>query len=170
MLECTGLGEVFQSALMPYLLYLPTLTPEKESLQLLSAVYPTLIALVNARFAEETDLASRTKAFDQVFRYGVLKGYAHAGENVRIAEFLVCRSTDLIKEMGIASMKHLKVREVVHSLSKWSLKSLLVHTSSALGVIDSSFRNRVSSTATSGIASIQCYFLEWLVPGCVPQR
>lgn len=125
MLERTGLGEVFQNALMPYLLYLPTLTPEKESLQLLSAVYPTLIALTNARFAEEKDLASRTKAFDQLFRYGVFKGYTHAGENVRIAEFLVYRTTDLVKEMGIASLKHLKVREVEGSLSKWSLKFAL---------------------------------------------
>lgn len=117
MLKRTGLGEVFHNALMPYLLYLPSLTPEKESLQLLSAVYPTLIALVNARFVEEKDRASRTKAFDQLFRYGVFKGYAHAGDNVRIAEFLVHRITDLVKEMGIASLKHLKAREMERSLS-----------------------------------------------------
>ena len=51
------------------------------------------------------------KAFDQILRYGVLSGYAHTGEKVRIAEFLVKRITDLVNEMGIASVKHLKVRK-----------------------------------------------------------
>ena len=110
-LERTGLGEVFQNALMPCLLYLPTLTPEEESLRLLAAVYPTLIELVKARFGGEKDRAARMKAFVQILQYGVLKGYAHAAENVRIAELLVQRITDLINEMGIASVKHLKVRK-----------------------------------------------------------
>ena len=109
-LESRGLGEVFQNALMPYLLYLPTLTPEEESLQLLNAVYPTLIILVNARYSREQDRMPRMKAFDQLLRYGVLKGYAHAGECARIAETLVQRIADLVDEMGIASVKHLKVR------------------------------------------------------------
>lgn len=109
-LERTGLGEVFQNTLMPCLLYLPTLTPEDESLRLLDTVYPTLTALVNARFTGDKDRASRMKAFDQILRYGVFKGYAHAGENVTIAKLLVKSITDLVNEMGIASVKHLKVR------------------------------------------------------------
>ena len=131
--ERTGLGEVFQNALMPCLLYLPTLTPEEESLQLLSAVYPTLIALVNARFVEDKDRASRTKTFDQLFRDGVFKGYAHAGENVKIAELLVQTITNLVNEMGTTSVKHLKVngmecslsiRSLTFDLSKYCLYSL----------------------------------------------
>ena len=110
LLERTGLGEVFQSALMPCLLHLPSLTPEDESLQLLSAVYPTLISLINARFSDrEQDRARRQKELNAIFRVGILKGYAHAGENVRIAEFLVGRMGDLVDEMGIESCKHLKV-------------------------------------------------------------
>ena len=49
------------------------------------------------------------KSLDHLFRYGILKGYAHAGDNVRIADFLVRRMTDVVNEMGIASCKHLKV-------------------------------------------------------------
>lgn len=108
-LERTGLGEVFQNALMPCLLHLPTLTPEEESLLLLKAVYPTLVKLVNTRYPGDADSAPRMKAFDQVFRYGILKGYAHAGEHVKIAKLLVDNITDLINQMGIKSIKHLKV-------------------------------------------------------------
>ena len=109
LLERTGLGNVFQSALIPCLLYLPSLNPEEESLQLLGAVYPALLALVHARFDSAKDKALRQKELDGIFWHGILKGYAHAGEHVKIAEFLVRRMIDLIEEMGIESCKHLKV-------------------------------------------------------------
>ena len=108
-LERTGLGEVFQEALTPCLLYLPELTPEAESLQLLSAVYPNLLFLIRTRFPEARDRGLMQKSLDHLFRYGILKGYAHAGDNVRIADFLVRRMIDVVNEMGIASCKHLKV-------------------------------------------------------------
>ena len=109
LLERTGLGEVFQSAIMPCLLYLPSLTPEEESLQLLGAVYPALLALVRARFDGAKDKVLKQKALDSIFRYGILKGHVHAGEHVKIAGFLVQRIRDLEEEMGIDSCKHLKV-------------------------------------------------------------
>ena len=109
LLERTGLGEVFQEALTPCLLYLPELTPEAESLQLLGAVYTTLLSLVRIRFPEAKDQGPRQKALDHIFRYGTMNGYAHAGDNVRMADFLVRRMTDVVNEMGIASCKHLKV-------------------------------------------------------------
>ena len=109
LLERTGLGEVFQEALTPCLLYLPELTPEAESLHLLSTVYPTLLSLTRTRFAEARDPASKYKTLDHIFRYGILRGYAQAGANVRIAEFLVQRMTNMVNEMEMASAKHLKV-------------------------------------------------------------
>jgi len=111
---------VFHSALMPNLLYLPSLTPEEESLELLGGVYPALFALVRARFdgegggkggkGGEGGRGGRQKALDEVFRVGVIKGYAYAGENVRVAEFLVGRMGELVREMGVESCKYLKVR------------------------------------------------------------
>ena len=109
LLERTGLGNVFQSALIPCLLHLPSLNPEEESLQLLGAVYPALLALVRTRFDSAKDKALKQKELDAIFNYGILKGYAHAGEHVKIADFLVRRMIDLIEEMGIESCKHLKV-------------------------------------------------------------
>lgn len=118
MLERTGLGEVFDSTLMPVLLYLPTLTPEEESLQLLDAVYPALFALIRVRYEGAKDLAPRQKAFDHLFRYGIMKGFAIAGENVKIAELLLQQMNELIKEMGTESCKHLKVAHDYRDLRK----------------------------------------------------
>ncbi len=110
LLERTGLGEVFENALMPCLLYLPSLTEEAESLQVLNAAYPTLMSLANVRFASEKHHPGKMKAFDKVLRHGIVKGYANAGEHVKIAELLVNWMTELINEMGVESAKHLKVR------------------------------------------------------------
>lgn len=111
LLQRTGLGEVFQNSLMPCLSYLPTLTPEEESLRLLSAVYPALLTLIRQRYdkCNEDCEIQRIKALDKILRVGILYGYAHAGENVTIATFLVSQISDLVNQMGIASVKHLKV-------------------------------------------------------------
>ena len=109
LLERTGLGEVFENAVMPCLLYLPSLTEEAESLEMLNAAYTALIALALARFPDEKDHPARMKALDRILRQGVLKGYAHAGEHVKITELLVQQIVELINEMGIESVKHLKV-------------------------------------------------------------
>lgn len=94
---------------MPCLMYLPTLTEEAESLRLLNAAYPALIYLSLVRFSDEKQRDSRTKALDRILRFGILRGYSHAGEHVRIAELLVNQMMNLINEMGITSVKHLKV-------------------------------------------------------------
>lgn len=108
LLERSGLGEIFHNTLMPYLLYLPSLTPEEESIPLLDAAYTALIALTAARYGTYETTTSRIKALDAIFRYGILKGHAHAGENVRIASLLMRKSTDLVHTMGIHCVKHLK--------------------------------------------------------------
>ena len=109
LLQKTGLGEVFQDALMPCLSYLPTLTSEEESLRLLEAVYPTLLDLLRARYAEAESTAKKMAAIDQMIRIGIVKGFAHAGEYVKIATTLMCELSEMVNEMGIMSTKHLKV-------------------------------------------------------------
>jgi tRNA nucleotidyltransferase (CCA-adding enzyme) len=105
----TGLGEVFENAVTPCLMYLPSLTEEAESLHLLGAAYPALISLARVRFADEKQRDAKLEALDRILRYGILAGYAHAGDHVRIAELLVNQTAELINEMGSASVKHLKV-------------------------------------------------------------
>lgn len=108
LLERTGLGEIFENAVMPCLLSLPSLTEEAESLQMLKATYPSLISLALVRFPGEKHQAARIKALDKILRNGTLRGYAYAGEHVKIAELLVNELTVLVKELGVESVKHLK--------------------------------------------------------------
>ena len=95
---------------MPCLTYLPTLTEEPESLRILGAAYPALIQLALVRFPDDEKHAARIKALDRVLRNGVVKGYTHAGDHVKIAELFVQQITRLVNEMGIEFTRHLKVR------------------------------------------------------------
>ena len=110
-LSRTGLGEVFEDAILPYLAYLPSLTPEKESRRLLGEVYPALVSLARTRYPKQSDLNARRKHLDKIVRQGILYGYYHAHEHVKITEFLVLQISALVDEMGVWSVKHLKVRK-----------------------------------------------------------
>ena len=109
LLEQTGLGKIFETAVVPCLLYLPSLTEEAESLEMLKAAYPALISLALVRFPGAKYHAPKNKALDKILRNGVLQGYAQAGEHAVIGELLVNEMTVLVKELGIDSIKHLKV-------------------------------------------------------------
>ncbi|KAK5121506.1 hypothetical protein LTR85_005339 [Meristemomyces frigidus] len=118
LLERTGLGEVFEEALMPCLTFLPTITPEEESIDLLSAVYPALLALSRTRYPKTPPLSSkstasdlkrqRTKFLDMVVRKGILYGYQHCSQYPRITSILFDQLAPLLNELGIDSVKHLK--------------------------------------------------------------
>lgn len=109
LLERTGLGDLFENAITPSLMFLPSLTEEAESLQMLKAAYSTLVSLALVRFPGEKYQAARFKALEHILRNGIFKGYAYAGEHVKIAELLVNRMGNIVKELGIESIKHLKV-------------------------------------------------------------
>ena len=112
LLARTGLGDVMQEALMPCLLHLPSLTPQAESLALLNATYPALIALSHVQYpsaGEPSPSPARIRFLDQILRKGVLAGYAHCSENVEMSEFFVRQLSHLVADMGVYSVKHLKV-------------------------------------------------------------
>ncbi|KAH0547627.1 hypothetical protein FGG08_000116 [Glutinoglossum americanum] len=104
----TGLGEVFYDAVMPCLSYLPSLTSQDQSLRLLGEAYPVLTALSWLRYPSSDKRKERMEMLDQVMRKGVLRGYFHCSDNVRIVELLVNQMRLLVKDMGIWSVKHLK--------------------------------------------------------------
>lgn len=125
----TGLGEVFEHAVFPAVLYLPSLTPEDESLDILSAAYPVLIEMAGLTVdrplvttgistTEEQKQTQKSthqiteaqrRLLDKIIREGIMVGYHHAKEHVRLVglfcETLVC----IINGMGILAVKHLKV-------------------------------------------------------------
>jgi hypothetical protein len=109
MLQQTGLGEVFEDAVMPTLLFLPELTPVDESLSLLTSAYLALSSLGEARYPTKEERSNKMKFLDIIMRQGVLQGFIHSGDNVRIAELLVEEIIALFDSMGIHAVKYLKV-------------------------------------------------------------
>lgn len=114
-MQQTGLAQVFEDAIFPAVLYLPGLTPEDESVQVLDATYPALLAIAGVgagrrRLEQFSD--KQRKLLHRIVRGGVLTAYHHSGaEHVRIAEVLCRQLRRVVSGMGILAVKHLKVHE-----------------------------------------------------------
>lgn len=111
----TGLDVVFEEALMPCLGYLPALTPENESIEILTEVYPALIALsrvINSKdkrkAQSQTSVTPSIKLLDTVVRKGILTAYTYCSEHVKVMEVLLRSLSLVVNELGIESVKHLK--------------------------------------------------------------
>ena len=109
LLAQTGLGPVFEDAIYPTLMFLPSLTPVEESLQLLPAAYNALGSLCDARFPAPGDL-ERLKFLDRIIRHGVLPGYLHSSQIPALVEVLINELSLTVSRMGIHFVKHLKVK------------------------------------------------------------
>lgn len=132
-LERTGLAKVFEDSLAPNMLLLPSLTPEKQSLEILGSTYPAYRALVQASSGAGSSEApsgagkvnltplrgksdprrlldrhrSRQAMLDKMLRQGILAGYIHASDNVQIAALLVFEMSHVVAMMGASSAKYL---------------------------------------------------------------
>ncbi|KAK1061374.1 CCA tRNA nucleotidyltransferase, mitochondrial [Friedmanniomyces endolithicus] len=129
LLERTGLGEVFEEALMPCLAHLPSLTPEPDSIALLSAVYPTLLTLAKTRYPasppppsppagpnlhslkDDTDIShDRIKLLDRILRKGIIQSHSliPTHQHPRLIAVLLQQLVPLLDALGIQSVKHLQ--------------------------------------------------------------
>ena len=114
----TGLAQVIEDAVFPAVLYLPSLTPEAEAVAVLGAAYPALMAMAGIDPDVEGGGADNPAAFtqeqrkllDRIIREGILVGYHHASEYMRVVELLCEKLRRLVDGMGILAIKHLKVR------------------------------------------------------------
>lgn len=109
-LKSTGLAEVFEDAVIPTLMFLPSITPAEESIQLLGPAYDALFTLAYVRWGlsevGESERVSENrhqqmKFYDRVMRKGVLMGYMHAHEYLQIVELLTREMGVLVEKMGI---------------------------------------------------------------------
>jgi hypothetical protein len=127
LMESTGLASVFEDAIFPAVMYLPNLTPLDESLQILGAAYPALLALGNIKStAPKThkDAPLRTPPFtemqakllDKIIREGLIIGYHHAREYTQLVALFCNELRRVVLGMGILAVKHLKVRRRHHPL------------------------------------------------------
>lgn len=114
-----GLAEIFEQAVFPAVLYLPTLTPEDESIRILEAAYPALFQIAGLPYPEErigepvqkSDFTeAQRKLLDKIFRQAILVGHRHANEHIRLTELFCQKTAFLVNGMGILAVKHLKVR------------------------------------------------------------
>lgn len=121
LLAKTGLGQVFEEALLPCITYLPTITEPAECVSLLNEAYPALLVLARVKFAvppqqstttkhtsHQTLSSPRTKFLDTLLRKGVIYGYTHCSNYPLIVSVLFAHLTSILNELGIESIKHLK--------------------------------------------------------------
>lgn len=117
-LKLTGLGDVFEDAVMPTLMFLPSITPVDESMQLLEPGYNALFVLSDVKWGlkdpvdigrESESRQEEMKFYDRIMRKGILSGYSHAHEHLKIVEVLTREIGTLVEKMGIHAVKHLKV-------------------------------------------------------------
>lgn len=149
-LNQTGLNKVFEDTVLPTLSYLPSITPEEESVQLLGPAYAVL-----RRLAAKLSGEKKNKLLDRVVREGILLGYFHAKEYVRIVEVLCREMGEVLVEMGVNAVKHLKVRGIYSvplmlmrgrpklNMTKGEREDRKTETMLTIRVVK--FRNRVSS-------------------------
>jgi hypothetical protein len=108
----TGLGEVFEDAIRPTLLFLPSLTPIDESMVLLPAAYDALFDLSNARYPGKIMQGDKIKMQDRIMRQGILPGFQHCRDSIAIREILIAQLNRLVIQMELHAIKHLKVNLV----------------------------------------------------------
>jgi hypothetical protein len=121
-LQSTGIGRVFVDVTFPLLLYLPSVTPEDQSITVLSPAYDVLIKL--AEYTGNPASSERRRVFDKILRDGIFAGHHHASQYTRIVQVLMQKTAVVVNCLGIYSIKHLSVCR--YALQKrWSSKLLL---------------------------------------------
>lgn len=111
-----GIDNVIQEAVFPTLLFLPSTTPESESIELLYPAYRVLLRI--AQLDPDPKSLRRRRLLDKLLRDGVFAGHFHASQNARIVVVLMNVTKDIISCLGLYSAKHLQVN------SKASIGSL----------------------------------------------
>lgn len=138
LLKRTGLGEVFEEALMGCLGYLPPSSEAEEATRLLEVVYPALIALGRVKYPEGGIKTStpqeiqrqRTKFLDKVLRDGIFYGISHCGNHPKILILLFEQLAMFLDELGIEAVKHIQyilpllTETLSHPLGKASMPML----------------------------------------------
>ncbi|KAK1254480.1 hypothetical protein MKX08_008475 [Trichoderma sp. CBMAI-0020] len=101
-----GVDNVIQDAVFPTLLFLPSTTPESESIELLYPAYQVLLRI--AQLDPYPKSLRRRRFLDKLLRDGVFAGHFHASEYPRIVEVLMKITKDIVSCLGFFSAKHLQ--------------------------------------------------------------
>lgn len=106
----TGYHNVFGETLFGLFTYLPSLTPESESMTLLSEVFPATITLALLLPDDVTKNHGRNYFLDRIMREGILMPLAHSptpSTYPELAALIMLHLQRLLSHMEIESVKHL---------------------------------------------------------------
>lgn len=118
LLSRTGLGEVFEQALLPCFTYLPELTPVPEFVEIMDAVYPALFTLATTCHpldpstdpdaSPETLRVGRVVCLDTILRKGIFHTYQFCSQYPAILTTTFTHLATCLQLLGIDTVKHLK--------------------------------------------------------------
>lgn len=127
----TNLTSVFEDAITPCLLSLPTITPEDSSIQILNAAYPALLSLFKTVYKtpspkkskeqSEKDRETYAAKISKILRSNLISSFHHISSSTptaistsasfphpRLSTFLLEWITTFVKELGINTTKYLQ--------------------------------------------------------------
>ncbi|CAP96804.1 hypothetical protein E8E15_008275 [Penicillium rubens] len=123
-LRRTNLTSVFEDAVAPCLLSLPSITPEDRSLDLLGAAYPALLSTFKTAYKgptqSEKDKEAYTTSLTKILRSNLISSFHHVSSSTpatgsaasfphpRLSTFLLEKITIVINELGIHTTKYLQ--------------------------------------------------------------
>ncbi|KAJ5366405.1 hypothetical protein N7541_000346 [Penicillium brevicompactum] len=124
-LRRTNLTSVFEEAVTPCLLSIPTITPEDMSLTLLGVAYPALLDTLktaySGNFQSGQDKEAYTTGLANILRSNLISSFHHISSSTpasgpttasfpypRLSSFLLERITTFIDELGIHTTKYLQ--------------------------------------------------------------
>ncbi|KAG9193111.1 hypothetical protein G6011_03146 [Alternaria panax] len=109
-LQRTGYHNIFADALLPMFTYIPSITPEAESVTLFNEVFPAVTSLAQLLPAETNKGDSWERFLDKILREGVLSPLAHfptPSSYAQLATLIMSHVPVLLGLMGIGTVKHL---------------------------------------------------------------
>lgn len=95
------------------------MTPEDESVQLLGPAFEALLCLARKQASPTTGPTAKeprpnTTLLDKVLREGVFSAYFHCKDHPRIVAVLCQQIASIANQLGIHTVKHLKVSHPLH--------------------------------------------------------
>ncbi|KAI1927955.1 hypothetical protein LOZ65_002168 [Ophidiomyces ophidiicola] len=136
-LKRTNLDSVFEDALSPCLLSLPTITPEEQSIHLLKFAYPALFSVITTRFplsppskefyspapshrkTEAQEAQSRLICLTKLLRQGIISSYSHISisqpsEDTYISSFPYPRLSTLLLTQLATAIREMALDSIKH--------------------------------------------------------
>ncbi|EMD86271.1 hypothetical protein COCC4DRAFT_135187 [Bipolaris maydis ATCC 48331] len=109
-LQRSGYHNIFAEALLPMFTYIPSITPEKQSVILFREVFPAVTSLALLLPEENSKGDNREVFLDRILREGILSPLGHfttPSSYPELATLIMSQVPIVLNHMGINTVKHL---------------------------------------------------------------